>query len=138
MEYPIDVFAKTRELSDCIMRSEQYQKMKNAECIAMANEDAAALVLRYTAYDEQVKQMMLENDTDFERIKALNATMSEIKNEMSMYTELVELARTRQEFASFMQQIVAMLKFLLVDFPDDAFSSCDKCRSCDGCGGCEG
>ncbi len=135
MDNQADVFAKTRELSECIMRNEIYLNMKAAEDRAMANEDVAALVVRYTAYDEQIKQMMIDNDRDFARLKKLNAAMTEIKDEMTMYDELNELANARQAFSALMQQVNAMLKFLLVDSADDIFSSCDKCASC---GGCEG
>ena len=126
------VFAKTRELSDSVMECDIYKKMKSAEDAAMRNESAAALIVRYEAYDEKVKHMLANDERDFALLKKLNDEMSDIKDEMAMIDELVALSDARGEFSALMQQINAMLKFLLIDdtAQDDPLSKCGGCKGC--------
>ncbi|MBQ3079031.1 MAG: YlbF family regulator [Clostridia bacterium] len=130
-----EVFLKTRELGEAIMRSEEYKKMKEAENIAMKNEEAANTMGKYLEYRSQVEQMMASGDKDWAKVQMLNDKMTECQERMNMLDDIVNLNQAREGFSNLINQVNSVLRFIVTGEMEEDEGCTGSCETCAGCRG---
>lgn len=130
-----EVFEKTRLLGEAILRSDEYKKLKQAEEIAMKNEEAAETMGKYLEYRSQMEKMMAMGDKDWAKVKQLNDEMNECQERMNLIDDIVNLNRSRDEFTNLINQVNNVLRFIVTGEMDqgDGEGCTGSCESCQGC-----
>ena len=127
------IFKKTRELGQALLESDVYQKMKQAETRAMANEDAAALMSRYLEKRTELQSMMEQENPDPGAMKRLSDEMDEDQQQLRMIDDIVTLNDARAEFNGLIGQINQVLQFIVTGKMDESSGCTGSCDSCPGC-----
>ena len=105
-----EVFEKTRELGEAIMRSEEYKAVKQAENVAMKNEEAAATMGKYLEYRSEMEQLMAMGEKDWAKVKQLNDQMSDCQERMNMIDDIIQLNTARDNFTKLINQVNSVLR----------------------------
>ena len=132
-----EVFAKTRELGEALMKSEEYAAMKQAEDIAMANSEAAELMARYLEHKSQLEELMHGDVPNPEAMAQHGQAMEELQRQLQENEDIVRLTQTREAFNSLISQVNQVLRFIITgqmdeDSPEEGgcSGSCATCRGC--------
>ena len=129
-----NVFAKTRELSQALLESEAYQKMKAAEDRAMQNQEAANTMALFLEKRAELQALMQTDNPDPGAMKRISDAMDEAQERMQMIDDVIALTQARNEFNSLIGQINQVLQFIVTGRMEDPNSGCTG--SCETCGGC--
>ena len=132
-----EVFEKTRELGEALLRSDEYKKVKEAEERATANAEAAQVVGQFIEKRNEMQQLMSENDKDWEKVGKLSDEIEELKAKMDSIDDLIALDKARDKFGELINQINSVLHFIVtgeIESDDNEESGCTG--SCATCGGC--
>lgn len=130
-----EVFAKTRELGEAIMRSEEYLNVKKAEEIALKNSEAAEAMGKYLECRQQVEKLLAEGDKDWARIKQLSEEMDAHQARMNMVDDIVNLNHARDEFTKLINQVNSVLRFIVTGEMQSEEDDSGCTGSCSTCGG---
>ena len=128
-----EVFLKTRELGEAIMRSEEYQNVKKAEEKALKNAEAAEAMGGYLECRQQVQALLEKGDKDWAKIKRLSDEMDAFQTRMNMVEDIVELNQSREEFNKLINQVNSVLRFIVTGEMQSEDGGCTG--SCSTCGG---
>ena len=128
-----EVFLKTRELGEAIMRSEEFNNVKNAEAAAMKNAEAAETMGKYLEKKTEMEKMMAAGDKDWAKDKVLSDEMTSLQERMNMIDDIKALNDAREAFANLINQVNSVLRFIVTGEMEDEESGCTG--SCETCGG---
>lgn len=127
------IFAKTRELADALMLSEEYKAMKASEEAAMGNREASALIAEYMDHQRKLEAMQSGEPNPTAMVEHMQA-MEDIQAKMQSIPEIAELTLNREKFSSLMDQVNQVLNFILTGKMDESGNGCTgSCATCKGC-----
>lgn len=129
-----EVFLKTRELGEALMRSEEYTAMKKAEDIAMKNAEAAEAMGKYLECRSKMEEMISRGDKDWTLIKQISDEMESHQARMNMVDDIVKLNEAREAFSKLINQVNAVLRFIVTgEMQDEESEGCTgSCENCKG------
>ena len=137
-----EVFVKTRELAEAIMRSEEYLAMKAAEDVALQNEEAAGIMAQYMERQQELEAIMMKNDPDVEGMNRLSGEMEALQKKLQSTPDIANLTAARNGFTNLINQVNQVLRFTITGEMDDEADDCENagqagctgsCASCRGC-----
>lgn len=131
-----EVFKKARELGGALMASDEYVKMKQAEAIAMKNEDAASTMGRYLELKGQVESMMGGHNEDWTKLKRLSDDMEACQQKLGMIDDVINMNAAREAFSRLVNQVNSVLRFMMtgsMQSSDDETGCSGSCERCAGC-----
>lgn len=124
-------FDKARELADLIIQSEESLRLADARAAYRSDTEAVAKMQEYTAYQSEVQTVMKNGEMNSEQFKEATKKMTEMGAELKSDPVIGELIKCENEFNSFVNQIIDVLKATITGVVND----CDKnCGGCKGCG----
>jgi cell fate (sporulation/competence/biofilm development) regulator YlbF (YheA/YmcA/DUF963 family) len=129
-----EVFKKTRELSDVIMRSDEYYAMKRAEEAVARNESAYDALDKFVCLRRELDGAMLKDEPDALELKRMSDELIALQLDLTVYDEIKTLYEAREVFMQLMNQVNQVLRFIIsgeMDFMEHGHS-----QSCASCGGC--
>ena len=130
------VFAKTRELGEALMMSEEYRIMKEAEEKAMGNGQAAFIMGKLMETRQQVEKMLMEPDCDAEKLRNLSDEMDRLQEQMQSIDDVKKLTEARENFSNLIAQVNKVLQFIVTgEMPEDENGEGGCTGSCETCGG---
>ena len=134
----MDIIESARNLGVALQQDERFIKLKTAE----QNSDGDA-VLQELIGEFNLKRMALNNeaekkDHDEEKVKALNAELREVYDQVMQNETMVAYNAAQQEMDALLKRVNAIIsKSVAGEDPQTADyepSSCaDGCDSCSGC-----
>lgn len=135
------VFAKTRELAEAIMQSEEFMTMKNAEERAMKNAEAAAAMAEYLEKRHEIETLLESKHPAPERLRELSEEIDLAQQKMKMVPDVVAMSEARENFSELINQVNKVLRFMITGDTGEAEESAQGgeggCTgSCSTCGGC--
>ena len=131
-----EVFLKTRELGEAILKSEEFKNVKDAEERAMKNTEAAETMGKYLEAKGEMDKMMAMGEKDWARVKQLSDEMSVLQERMNMIDDIKALNDAREGFANLINQVNSVLRFIVTGEMDEGEGGCSgSCETCGGCGG---
>jgi len=135
------VFAKTRELAEAIMQSEEFITMKAAEERAMKNVDAAAAMAEYLEKRQEIETLLESKHPAPERLRALSEEIDLAQQKMKMVPDVVAMSEARENFSELINQVNKVLRFMITGETGEAETEeqgeAGGCTgSCSTCGGC--
>ena len=74
-----EVFEKTRELGEALLKSEEYKTLKQAEQKAMADKQAAEALGRYMEKRGEMEEMLRANEKDWAKVQKLTEEIDGIR-----------------------------------------------------------
>lgn len=131
------IFAKTQELGDALMQSEEYKAMKAAEEVAMKNTRAAELMTSYIEHKTQLEALTRVPSPDAAAIAEHSQAMSDLQSEIQSIDDIVALTQARDEFSNLIDQVNQVLRFIITGQMDEEGGEEGGCTgSCATCAGC--
>ena len=135
------VFAKTRELAEAIMQSEEFITMKTAEERAMKNADAAAAMAEYLEKRHEIETLLESKHPAPERLRELSEEIDLAQQKMKMVPDVVAMSEARENFSELINQVNKVLRFMITGETGEAETEeqgeAGGCTgSCSTCGGC--
>ena len=135
------VFAKTRELAEAIMQSEEFMTMKNAEERAMKNAEAAAAMAEYLEKRHEIETLLESKHPAPERLRELSEEIDLAQQKMKMVPDVVAMSEARENFSELINQVNKVLRFMITgdtgEVEESAQGGEGGCTgSCSTCGGC--
>lgn len=132
-----EVFMKTRELGEAILKSEEFACVKEAEERAMKNTEAAETMGKYLELKGEMDKMMAMGEKDWVKVKQLSDDMSSLQERMTLIDDIKALNMARDNFANLINQVNSVLRFIVTgEMDDEENGGCSG--SCESCGGCKG
>ena len=129
-----EVFAKTRELGEALLRSEEYKAVKDAENKAMSNPEAAQIVGRFIELRADMEKAMSEGEKDWVKIGSLSSEIDSCREKMNGIEVLNELDSAREAFSELINQINSVLRFIVTGDMTPGEGACGgSCATCSGC-----
>jgi len=134
------VFAKTRELAEAIMQSEEFITMKTAEERAMKNADAAAAMAEYLEKRHEIETLLESKHPAPERLRELSEEIDLAQQKMKMVPDVVAMSEARENFSELINQVNKVLRFIITGETGEAETEEPSEGGCSGncssCGGC--
>lgn len=137
-----EVFMKTRELAEAIMRSEEYISMKAAEDVALQNEEAAGIMAQYMEKQQELEAVMMKGDPDVENMNRISGEMEALQKKLQETPDIANLTLARNAFTNLINQVNQVLRFTITGEMGDEADECESagssgcsgsCASCRGC-----
>ena len=128
-----EVFLKTRELGEAILKSEEFACVKEAEEKAMKNTEAAETMGKYLEAKGEMDRIMAMGEKDWAKVKELSDEMSRLQERMNLIDDIKALNEAREGFANLINQVNSVLRFIVTGEMDSAEGGCSG--SCETCGG---
>ena len=137
-----EVFMKTRELAEAIMRSEEYISMKAAEDVALQNEEAAGIMAQYMERQQELEAVMMKGDPDVENMNRISGEMEALQKKLQETPDIANLTLARNAFTNLINQVNQVLRFTITGEMGDEADECESagssgcsgsCASCRGC-----
>lgn len=137
-----EVFVKTRELAEAIMRSEEYLSMKAAEDVALQNEEAAGIMAQYMERQQELEAVMMKGEPDPENMSRLSGEMEALQKQLQSTPDIANLTVARNAFTQLINQVNQVLRFTITGEMGDEADECESaggegctgtCASCRGC-----
>lgn len=129
-----EVFKKTRELGEAIMKSEEYIAMKQMEDRAMKNVDASYTMGMFIEKRQHIEELLQQNEPDAELLRSLSDELDGLQERLQMIDEIRMLTESRNAFSVLIEQVNRVLKFIITGEMGQDEEGCGG--SCDGCAGC--
>lgn len=122
------VIEKSQELAQLIAQSTEFISMRAAEEAAAQDEAMAELFGRYNELHQQIEQLSLAENPDFDQMGALTREMETVQEQLQAMPLAKAMQQARQGFTAMMQAVNAELSKVL-----SPHSSCEgDCHSCGG------
>lgn len=137
-----EVFVKTRELAEAIMRSEEYLNMKSAEDVALQNEEAAGIMAQYMEKQQELEAVMMKGDPDVESMNRISGEMEALQKKLQETPDIANLTLARNAFTNLINQVNQVLRFTITGEMGDEADDCESAStsgctgSCACCRGC--
>jgi len=134
------VFAKTRELAEAIMQSEEFITMKNAEERAMKNAEAAAAMAEYLEKRHEIETLLESKHPAPEKLRELSEEIDLAQQKMKMVPDVVAMSEARENFSELINQVNKVLRFMITgDTGETEENSGSEEGGCTGsCSTCSG
>ena len=129
-----DVFKKTRELGDAIMKSDEYYAMKRAEEAVARNELAYDALEKLVNLRYKLDNAMLKDKPDTAELKRMSDALVALQMDVSVYDEITALFQARDEFMRLINQVNQALRFIITGEMD--LMERGHSPACHACGGC--
>ena len=129
-----EVFKKTRELGDVIMKSEEYYAMKRAEEAVARNELAYAALEKLVSLRQKFDSAMLKDKPETAELKRMSDAFVALQMDVSVYDEIAALSQARDEFMRLINQVNQALRFIITGEMD--LTERGHSPACHACGGC--
>jgi cell fate (sporulation/competence/biofilm development) regulator YlbF (YheA/YmcA/DUF963 family) len=127
-----NIFAKARELGELIKESDAFTGMRRAEELANANAELVAFSGEYEQLRNQMQEMTVMDEPDYDEIGAVSKQMDELQAKMMRNDDMKELQTSRNEFTQLMNLVNRELQGVLS--PETLDEGCSgSCSSCAGC-----
>ena len=130
------VFAKTRELGEAILNSEEYRGMKACEEKAMKNLTASMTMGEYLQKQNELEKLMNEDHPIPQKVTRLSAEMDMLRERLNAIDDIQRLNEAQSVFSNMIDQVNQVLRFIITgNTPqgDDA-SQPDPAGFADSCG----
>lgn len=122
------IIEKSQELAHLISQSPEFISMRAAEDAASQDEAMAELFGRYNELHQQIEQLSMAENPDFDQMGALSREMETVQAQLQAMPLAKAMQQARQGFSAMMQAVNAELSKVLA--PQH---SCDgDCHSCGG------
>lgn len=132
-----EVFEKTRELGEALLRSEEYLNMKQAEERALSNAEASHVVGRFLELRNEMETLMSDNEKDWAKVQSVADEIEQCKTKMGEIEDLQALDKARDDFGALINNINSVLHFIVSGtMENEEDGGCSG--SCETCGGCSG
>lgn len=132
-----NVFAKTQELGDALMQSEEYKAMKAAEETAMKNTEAAELMTAYIEHKNQLDELTRVPAPDAAAIAEHSQAMTELQSQIQAIDDIAALTQAREDFSALIDQVNQVLRFIITGQMEEESGEEGGCTgSCATCAGC--
>ncbi|MBQ3761894.1 MAG: YlbF family regulator [Clostridia bacterium] len=128
-----EVFERTRQLGDALMKSEEYVNMKQAEQNLTRNADAAKLVGRFIELRNEMEEIMSKNEKDWARVQTLTKEIDETRSLMEKNEDVMHVEEARGKFSELINQVNSVLHFIVSGEMDTGSGCTGNCSSCGGC-----
>ncbi len=137
-----EVFIKTRELAEALMRSEEYLNMKAAEDVAIQNEEAAGIMAQYMEKQQELEAIMLKGEPDVEGMNRVSGEMEALQKKLQETPDIANLTLARNAFTNLINQVNQVLRFTITGEMGDEADECESageagctgsCATCRGC-----
>ena len=126
----MDIYSeKAKELGNLILASEESKRLADAQAIYKENIEAVKKMEEYAKYKNDVVTAMESGHMDDNAYKAASAKLNDLGNELKAVPVIAELVRAENDFNSFVNDIMNVLKITIT-------GEASACGS--GCGGCGG
>ena len=132
-----EVFKKTRELGEAIMKSDEYATMKAAEETAMKNETAALTMAAFIEKKQELENLMSEDKPSASKLKDLSEQVELINEKLQAIDDIASLMSARGEFSRLINQVNQVLRFIITGEMEDSDDEGGCGHHCDSCGGCQ-
>ena len=129
-----EVFKKTRELGDVIMKSDEYYAMKRAEEAVARNELAYGALEKLVSLRREFDSAMLKDKPDTAELKRMSDALIAVQMDVSVYDEIAALFEARDNFMQLINQVNQALRFIITGEMDTIEHGYG--HSCFSCGGC--
>ena len=129
-----EVFKKTRELGDVIMKSDEYFAMKRAEEAVARNELAYGALEKLVFLRRELDSAMLRDEPDAKELKRMSDALIALQMDISVYDEITALFQARDVFMRLVNQVNQALRFIITGEMD--LMERGHNPSCHSCGGC--
>lgn len=132
-----EVFLKTRELGEAILKSEEFALVKKAEEKALQNAEAAETMGKYLEAKGEMDKIIANGEKDWAKVKVLSDTMNSLQERMNLIDDIKALNDARENLANLINQVNSVLRFIVTGEMDTADGGCSgSCETCGGsCGG---
>lgn len=132
-----EVFMKTRELGEAIMKSEEYITMKACEDAAAANEVAAKTMGLYLEKRGALEELMQSESPDPQAMSELSSEMDALQEALQGIDDIARLTEARADFNHLIAQVNQVLRFIITGEMGEEESEEGCTGSCSSChGGC--
>lgn len=136
------VFAKTRELAEAIMQSEEFMTMKTAEERAMKNQEAAAAMAEYLEKRQEIESLLESKHPSPERLRELSEEIDLAQQKMKMVPDVVAMSEARENFTELINQVNKVLRFMITGNTGESETEQEgeeggctgNCSTCSSCG----
>ncbi|MBR4236724.1 MAG: YlbF family regulator [Clostridia bacterium] len=129
-----EVFAKTRELGEALLRSDEFKAVKDAENKAMSDPEAAQIVGRFIELRSDMEKAMSEGEKDWVKIGNLSSEIDTCREKMNGIEVLNDLDSAREAFSELINQINSVLRFIVTGDMTPGEGACSgSCATCSGC-----
>ena len=136
-----EVFMKTRELAEAIMRSPEYIAMKAAEDVAIQNDAAADIMGEYMERKQELEAIMMQGEPHVEEMNRISNEMEALQRQLQETPDIANLTIARNAFTNLINQVNQVLRFTITGEMSDAdecedagesgcTGSCATCRGC--------
>ena len=129
-----EVFVKTRELAEAIMRSDEYIQMKAAEDVAMQNQEAAEIMAKYLERKQELEAVMMKNEPDVPTMNRLSGEMELLQKQLQETDDIARLTACRNAFTNLINQVNQVLSFTITGRMEEEADDCESA----GTSGCTG
>lgn len=106
-----EVFKKTRELADCIMESDEFRAMKDAERDAMRDPEAAHAMSEYLSHKSSIEDLLSAEDLDSDALREHTQAMEDWQQKLSLMDSVSRMTQAKQQFAQLIAQVNQVLRF---------------------------
>lgn len=131
-----EVFQKTRELGEALMKSEEYATMKACEDAAAGNELAARTMGLYLEKRGALEKLMMSDNPNPKEMSELSAEMEAIQEALQSIEDISRLTEARAAFNKLIAQVNQVLRFIItgeMEQPAEESSCTGSCATCHGC-----
>lgn len=127
-----EVFVKTRELAEAIMRSDEYIQMKAAEDVAMQNAEAAEIMSKYLERKQELEIVMTKEEPDVPAMTRLSEEMELLQKQLQETEDIANLTARRNAFTNLINQVNQVLRFTITGEIDDMVEDDENSGGCTG------
>ncbi len=121
------ILAKTVELGEAILKSQEYLNMQKA-CKAVENDSALTTKINtFYNYEKELNQEGSKENGDSEKFELLYAQFEKINQELSENELIVEMIKAKEIFSQFVSEVNNKIRFAITGIDDD--NPCSKCES---------
>ena len=131
----LELFEKSRELGELLVKSEEYVKVQETETAFNEDEFAKAKVYEFNELQKAVQQMMQTPDPDQAAIAAAADRLRNMQAELVEMPSIKAMNDAQTAFTNLLTQVNQVLRFIITGQVDDGSSCGGNCSSCGGsCG----
>lgn len=128
-----EVFAKTRELGDALLRSEVYQALEKAQEAINADEQAVAMLDEYGKLQNEIGELLQSEQADTASITQKNDRMMQLQQLLAQNDTFAQFQQAQSDFSALVGQVNQILRFMITgEFDEPSGCSPDACASCGG------
>ena len=124
----MDIFEKTRELGESRQASEEMKKMKQAEAVQLADEEAQKLLGEFNLTRMNLARDMQEGKIPREEAVKKNTEAFEQMLEKS--AAIKEYVEAKKEFDAVISKINGLLNFYITGQDPNCTHNCSTCGGC--------